>query len=86
MSETEIQLLAIHGTPMVKLRDVCELYFGNKQYQAYDRANRNLLPVPAFRLDPTSHKSPWMVMLKDIAAFIDARSADATNSWRKSQL
>jgi hypothetical protein len=78
-------LLEVHGTPTVRLADVCEKYFGNKHYQARIRANKNALPVPAFRVDPDSHKSPWMVTLKDIAAFLDAKSAAATKSWKASQ-
>lgn len=83
---TEQQLLALHGSPMVKLALVCEQYAGNKYAQARIRANKNSLPFPAFRLDPSSHKSPWMVMLKDIATFIDAKAAAAEQSWLASRL
>lgn len=83
---TEQQLLEVHGTPMVRLADICEKYFGNKHYQARIRANKNALPIPAFRLDETSHKSPWMVMLSDLASFIDAKAKAATKSWIASQL
>lgn len=83
---TEDQLLKIYGAPIVKLADICEQYLGNKHYQARVRANMNALPFPAFRLDPTSHKSPWMVSLHDLAEFIDARSNAGRVLWKKSQL
>lgn len=85
MKTTEEMLFELHGAPLVKLADVCEKYFGNKPYQARKRAGKNTLPVPAFRLDPTSHKSPWMVLLKDIADFVDAKGAEARVSWVNSQ-
>ena len=86
MSTTEQQLLALHGAPMMPLKAICQQYLGNGYYQARIRANKNALPFPAFRLDPTSNRSPWMVKLSDIAAYIDGLAKDARKSWTASQL
>ena len=83
---TEEKLISVHGALMVRLSDICEQYVGTKEYQARIRANLNRLPFPAFKLDPSSHKSPWMVMVKDLAAYIDSKAAEATKSWETSQI
>ena len=82
---TEELLTGIYGSVVVKLTDICEKYDGTKSGQARNRANRNLLPFPAFRLNPSSHRSPWMVMVRDLAAYIDARGEEAHAAWDKSQ-
>ncbi len=73
------------GNPVVRLSDICEQYVGVKPYQARIRANLNKLPFPAFRLDPSSHKTPWMVALSDLAAYVDAQAEAARASWTHSQ-
>jgi hypothetical protein len=84
---TEEMLLEVHGAPIVPLKDVCQKYIGIGPFQARIRANKNTLPFPAFRLDPeNSHRSPWVVALKDIAAFIDAKAEAATKSWNQSKV
>lgn len=85
MKSTQDMLFDIYRAPTVRLAEVCALA-GVKPYQARFKANRNLLPFPAFRLNPESPRSQWMVHLKDIADHIDSLAEEARENWLKSQL
>jgi pyocin activator protein PrtN len=86
MSSTETTLLAKFGAPVVRLTDICEEFLAIGADRAKRRANMNSLPFPAFPLDPAMHKSPWMVMVADIAEYLDAQAATARKSWELSQV
>jgi hypothetical protein len=86
MKTTYEALLELHGSPMVKLSKVCEKTMGIKYITARLRAYHNELPFPAFKLEPDNHNSPWMVMVSDLASFIDARATAAQASWQASQV
>lgn len=85
ITATEIKLLAIHKSPVLRLERICEDHLG----MSYDRAKRlaavNSLPVPAYRLSE-SQKAPLMVSTKDLAEYIDRKDQLANTSWRHSQV
>lgn len=85
MADTEQQLLASLGAPVVPLEDVCQVYFGLTPRTAAEHAGLNRLPVPTFRLRD-SQKAPLMVHVRDLAKHIDDTHAGASKSWEHSQV
>lgn len=85
MSPTEIQLLAIHRSPVVNLDDICEPYLNMKAKTARREAAANLLPFPAFKIAENKF-APWGVKLSALAEYIDSRAEKAEDSWKRSQL
>jgi Pyocin activator protein PrtN len=63
-------LLAEFGTGHIVL-DRCAHHFGLSADEAKRAANRQSLPLPAFRLG--SQKSPWLVSAIDLARYIDSK-------------
>lgn len=51
--------------------------------QAKRRAAEQTLPFPAFKADKNSHKSPYLVRVADVAAWLDNQAAEAAEDWRK---
>lgn len=50
--------------------------------QAKRRAAEQTLPFQAFKADKNSHKSPYLVRVADVAAWLDSQAA-AAEDWRK---
>ena len=86
MTKTEIQLLAIHRSPVALLSDICDRYLGINVQTARLKAVKHALPFPVFRPEADSSRSPWMVKLTDLAAFLDARGEACAKEWQHSQL
>lgn len=82
---TEIELLALHRAPAVKLEAICELYFGMSPVVARQRAALNRLPVPTFRATDSA-KAPLLVRVTDLAKHIDACRDKAAREWEASQV
>lgn len=82
---TEIELLALHRAPAVKLDDISEHYFGISPLVARQRAALNRLPVPTFRASDSA-KAPVLVHVKDLAKHIDSRRESAAKEWENSQV
>ncbi|MGR4895403.1 pyocin activator PrtN family protein [Stenotrophomonas sp. LARHCG68] len=80
---TVFLLLAEFGTGHIPLEKCCH-HFGMKPEEANRRASRQSLPVPVFRLG--SQKSPWLVAVDDLAAFIDSRRREASKNWQRTHL
>jgi hypothetical protein len=77
-----LTLMCIYKSPIVRLEDVCERYFGLSYEEAVKKAARNELPVPAFRLRK-SQKAPWMVSCEDLGLLIDKQRAAAAEIWQR---
>lgn len=77
---TVFMLLAEFGTGHIPL-ERCAHIFGLSADEAAKRANRQALPVPAFRLG--TQKSPWLVDASELAAFLDSKKATAASEWRR---
>lgn len=86
MTPTELQLLAIHKSPVVRLADICEQYMNSNYQWARQKASLHMLPFPAWRVDESSTKSPWVVRVSDLAAYLDARGRASKAEWDKSQV
>jgi len=85
MTQTELQLLALHRAPSVRLEDICEHYLNLSPTVARQRAALNSLPFPTFRMSG-SGKAPHMVKISDLAKHIDAAHETATTEWENSQV
>lgn len=85
MTPTETMLLAVHRSPVIPLKDICDKLFGLGIDEARRRAALNTLPVSAWRA-VGSQKGPLLVHLTALAAFIDGHTTAATAQWSKSQL
>lgn len=85
MSQTELQLLVLFRSPVVKLDDICQEYLGMHRLTANSKASLNLLPIPTMRLSD-SRKAPRMVKVADLAAYLDAKASQAKESWEASQV
>lgn len=78
---TVFLLLAQYGTAQVPLEVCCGDFFGMSSDRAAYAAGRHQLPVPAFKAG--GPKSPWLVDIRELAAWIDKRRAEASEEWRK---
>lgn len=79
---TMFLLMAEHGSAEIPLEKVAPL-FGLSRAEACKRACRQALPVPAYQ--PGSQKAPWMVDVRDLAAYIDAQRDKARKDWERVQ-
>ncbi|NCC41686.1 MAG: pyocin activator protein PrtN [Gammaproteobacteria bacterium] len=78
---TTFLLLAEHGTADIALATIAEKYLGMSIRIAAGKAARGELPFPAYRA--SSQKSPWLVNVADLAAWIDGERAKAAEESRK---
>ena len=79
--KTEFLLLAQYGKTDVPLADIAGDYLGMTQKEANTRATRAALPFPAYRVG--SNKSPWLVRVTDLAAYLDAEREKAARDWKE---
>lgn len=85
MTKTEQQLLEIHKAPFVRLADICALYLNCNYAWARQKAALHTLPFPAFQMSDDSQKSPWVVHITDLAAYLDERTRLGRAAWTRSQ-
>lgn len=78
--KTEFALLVRFESTTVKLTDICEEFFGIAEKTAMQKSKGQDLPVPTFKLR-NSQRSPTLVNIKDLAAFIDKQHALAKSDW-----
>jgi hypothetical protein len=76
---TFFSLMAEYGTGLIPL-ERCAHIFGLAPDEAAKRANRQSLPVPAFRAG--SQKSPWLVDAGVLANYLDGLKNRAESEWR----
>ena len=81
---TELLLYARYEQPYVRLEDICQEFFGLSERKAKMAAAAQELPVPVVRVT-ASKKSPMMVKLSDLAAYLDSRHETYSNTWEKVQ-
>lgn len=84
-SDTQLQLLALHRAPAVRLEAICEHYLNLSPVVARQRAALNTLPFPTFRMTD-SGKAPLMVKIVDLAKHIDATHEVASAEWENSKV
>ncbi|WP_252178358.1 pyocin activator PrtN family protein [Endozoicomonas sp. 4G] len=72
---TTFLLMAEYGTTDIPLETVAEKYLALGARAAGTKAAKGELPFPAYR--PGSQKSPWLVRITDLAAWLDAERAKA---------
>jgi hypothetical protein len=74
--ETKTMLFQQYNTPLLKVSDVAQAYFGMSEQAAKRSAREGTLPIPAFRLGE-SQKAPWLVCIDELAAYIDKMRTQA---------
>ncbi|MEZ8694621.1 MULTISPECIES: pyocin activator PrtN family protein [Vibrio] len=77
---TKFALLARFENPTVELKQVSQEFFGITPKTAEQRAKACDFPVPTFKLRD-SERSPSLIKLEDLAAYIDKRHSEATQDW-----
>ena len=85
MTKTEIQLLAIHKAPVVRLVDIAERYMTVGYENLRRKALLNALPFPAFKMEDNNEKASWVVRVEDLAKFLDERGTQGAEQWSGSQ-
>lgn len=85
MTPTETMLFDAYHDPVIPLDSICGKYLNIKPAQARQRAARNTLGFPTFKLGP-SQKAALMVSLPELAKYLDRCAADAKESWESSQV
>lgn len=80
-----LQLLNMrHMKPMITLELACKLYLphiSNPETIA-KRASEQGFPFPVFKAEE-SKKSPYMVKIKELAAWIDREAEQGEQDWKK---
>lgn len=77
---TVFLLLAEYGTGQIPL-DRCAHISGLSTDEAAKRAGKQALPVPAYRVG--TQKSPWLIDVGLLAAFLDAQKEQAASDGKK---
>lgn len=77
---THFALLAIYGDVNIPLEKCCMEFFGLSPKRAAEAANKQALPVPAYRLG--SNKSQWFMDAKILADYIETKKAQANKEWQ----
>ncbi|TKF94974.1 pyocin activator protein PrtN [Vibrio lentus] len=82
---TNFALLARFGNPTVELKQVSQEFFGITSRTAEQRAKACDFPVPTFKLRD-SERSPSLIKIEDLAAYIDKRYEQAKTEWQSVNL
>ncbi|ULJ66622.1 pyocin activator PrtN family protein [Wielerella bovis] len=81
---TAFTLTMCHQSTVISLEDVIKKYLPHMSIdQAKRRAAEQTLPFPAFKADKNSKKSPYMVRVDALAAWLDNASEQAQDDWNK---
>ena len=81
---TSFALLARFGSPTVELKDVCTEFFGITPKTAEQKVKACGFPVPTFKLRD-SKRSPTLMKVEDLAAYIDKKHAEGKEQWQSLQ-
>ncbi|CAK4070763.1 pyocin activator PrtN family protein [Vibrio sp. 16] len=77
---TSFALLARFESPTVELKQISQEFFGITPKTAEQRAKACDFPVPTFKLRD-SERSPSLIKVEDLAAYIDKRHEEAKQDW-----
>lgn len=83
MNSTVFLLLAEFETGQIPLEKVCEKYLDMDLRTALRKAGVQQLPFPVYRAG--SQKSPYLVNVNDLAAYLDEKRTKAADVWQKMQ-
>ncbi len=83
---TVFLLMAAHnGKAVLSLEEVAKEYLGmNDKIRIQRKARAGEFPFPVFRLG-NSQKSPWLVSIEDLAAYIDKQKEAAKKDFQALQ-
>lgn len=77
---TKFALLARFENPTVELKQISQEFFGITPKTAEQKAKACCFPIPTFKLRD-SERSPSLIKIEDLAAYIDKRHEDAKQDW-----
>ena len=80
-TNTFFALMAEYNHAIIGVKD-CAEKFGLSPKVAMERANKQALPIPCFRLEE-SQKAPMYIHVQDLANWIDSRREAANELWKK---
>lgn len=84
LPNTAFVLTMRYQSTVVSLDEVIKQYLPHISLdQAKRRAAECSLPFPAFKVDRNSKKSPYMVRVDALAAWLDRESSEASDNWEK---
>ncbi|WP_299021529.1 pyocin activator PrtN family protein [uncultured Photobacterium sp.] len=78
---TTFALLARFESPTVELKEISKEFFGITPKTAEQKAKACDFPVPTFKLRD-SERSPTLIKIEDLAAYIDQRYEQARTEWQ----
>lgn len=78
---TQFALLVRFGDVNIPLDKVCKDFFGMEPKKAYERACRQDLPIPTYKLGGA--RSPWLVDAIKLAEYIDKKKVEAESDWQR---
>jgi hypothetical protein len=78
---TYFALLAEFGTAQIPLESVAPKFLDIDVQTAKNKAAKHQLPFPCVRIG--NQKSPWFVDAGILAAYIDQKTDEAKQTWRK---
>lgn len=81
---TNFALLARFESPFVALKDISKEFLGITPNTAEQKAKACDLPFPTVKLRD-SERSPSMVKIEDLAAYLDKRYEEAEKEWKSVQ-
>lgn len=78
--EYKLCVISPFRNPTVELKQVSQEFFGITSRTAEQRAKACDFPVPTFKLRD-SERSPSLIKIEDLAAYIDKRHSEAKQDW-----
>tara|TARA_R110001583_G_scaffold15059_2_gene62437 strand:+ start:7104 stop:7361 length:258 start_codon:yes stop_codon:yes gene_type:complete len=81
---THFALLALYNSPYVQLKVISKEFLGITPVTAEAQAKACALPFPTCKLR-ASERSPTMVKVEDLAAYIDKQYQAAAQEWQSVQ-
>lgn len=81
---TAFVLAMRYQSPTITLEEVRKQWLSHlSEEEARRKASNQTLPFPAFKADKNSRKSPYLVNVAAVAAWLDSQAEAATYEWKK---
>nr|WP_314269857.1 pyocin activator PrtN family protein [uncultured Kingella sp.] len=81
---TAFVLTMRYQSPTITLEEVRRQWLPHlSEDEARRKASNQTLPFPAFKADKNSRKSPYLVNVAAVAAWLDNQSQAAVDEWQK---
>lgn len=82
--DTAYLLAMRYRKPVIELSEVCRHYLNITTPSEMNRkAAAQAFPFPVFRADPANKKSPYLVKISALAAWLDTQAEQGQREWEK---